>query len=335
MSDFGLQVFSSSGKAINVGDAAPLQFVRRIDRSEVNLNSGASSTFDFRGVVPAGVQLVVWTDVCAAVLESATVIGYNVQPINIDVNDRVVTISLPGFGTGNWVWPASRQPTAFWVLAIYQQPVTNDGWGLYVAQGGAFPAVVNSAASLFLTQTYSGPFTGTLQLNCSGNAMVFCNCPAEGIGLYFDRNSRQLIGYSNWGVVGGFSVQLNVCVFDIKTPTIPDWGLMIYGADGGVSFTSAETPLVVRQWASLPMYYGNWSAFSAPGNMPMIQPASMGAKTTNKSDTWQVNLAMNNNSLGYGPGLRYLHVGTNMLPDVEAIPYRGKTVPVIWGSDYF
>ena len=335
MSDFGLQVFSSSGKAINVGDAAPLQFIRRIGRGEVNLNSGASSTFDFRGVVPAGVQLVVWTDICAAVLESATSIGYNVVHIKISFNDRVVTISLPSFGTGNWAWPASRQPTAFWVLAIYQQPVTSDGWGLYVAQGGAFPAVVNSAASLFLTEKYSVSFTGVLQLNCSENAMVFCNCPSESIGLYFDRGARQIVGYSKWGVVGGFTVNLNVCVFDIRTPTIPDWGLMIYGADGGVSFTSAETPMVVRQWATLPGYYGSWSSFSSPGNLPMIPPATMGAKTTDKSDTWQVNLAMNNQSLGYGPGARLLHIGQNILPDIEQIPYKGKTVPVIWGSDYF
>lgn len=335
MSDFGLQVFSPAGRAINVSDAAPLQFVRRIDRSEVSFSSGASNVFDFRGQVPAGVQLVVWTDIAAAVLDSSIYLTYNVQPININVTDRVVTISMPNFGTGNWALAASRMPTAFWVLAVYQQPVTSDGWGLYVAQGGAFPAVVNSGASLFLTASYNITFTGTFQLNCSENAMVFCSCGADSVGLFFDRSTRQIVGYNTWGVVGGFSVPLLICVFDIKTPTIPEWGLMVYGADGGVSFTSEETPMVIREWVSLPPYLGGWSAFSSPTNVPMIPPASVGANTTNQSDVWRVNLALNGQHVGYGPGSRLVHVGSNILNNGEQIPYKGKTVPVIWATDYF
>lgn len=339
MSDFGLQVFSSSGKAINISDSAPLQFIRKINGSEVNFSSSASTTFDFTSQLPANTQLVVWTDTSALILESSIYLVYNVVPINIAINDRKVTISVPSFGTGSWqLWP-ERRPAGFWVFAVYQKPVTSDGWGLYVDSGGAFPSVVNSSASLFLTATYSITFTGTYQLNCSENAIVFCNCSDDSVGLIFDQSNKQIRGYKqsgiNWGNPGGFSVTLKICVFDIKTPTIPDWGLMIYGADGKVSFTSNEVPLVIREQIPLPNGTGAWSNFSAPANTPMIPLSGMGAKTTNRSDVWRVNLAMNNSHAGFGPGAQLIHVGDNILSNDETIPFKGKTIPVIWGSDYF
>lgn len=337
MSDFGLQVFTPSGKALNVADASPLQFIRKVPRSEVSFTTGASTTFDFTSQVPAGVQIVVWTDFAAVIIDSPIYLDYRVMPVNIAVSDRRVTISVPAYGTGNW--GPVETPTGFWIFAVYPQPVTSDGWGLYVDAGGAFPAVVNSAAGLFMTAQHSITFTGTYSLNCSENAMVFCHCNDEGIGLYFDRNSRQIIGYKpagkQWGTVGGFSVPLKICVFDVKTPTIPDWGGMIYGADGGVSFTSQEVPLVIRQWASLPNAVGNWTNFTSPGSTPMVPVASMGAKTIDRSYIWKVNLAMNSQHVGYGPGALLMQVGDNILTDQEQIPYKGKTVPVIWGSDYF
>ncbi|WP_312627825.1 DUF6453 family protein [Scandinavium sp.] len=339
MSDFGLQVFSPSGKALNVSDAAPLQFIRKITDSEVDLGSSGSTTFDFSSQVPAGVQLMVWTDIAALVLDSPTYLTYNTVPINITVNDRKVTISVPSFGAGAWGAPPERRPSGYWVFAVYQQPVTADGWGLYVDEGGAFPAVVNSSASLFMTGAYTITFTGTYQLNCSANAMVFCNCSDDSVGLIFDQASKQIKGYkpagADWGTQGGFSVTLKICVFDIKTPTVPDWGLMIYGADGQVSFTSSELPLIIRQQIPLPSAVGNWSNFSSPGNIPMIPLSGMGSKTTRQSDIWRVNPALNSTHVGYGPGARLVHVGDNILPDLEVIPLKGKTIPVIWGSDYF
>lgn len=339
MSDFGLQVFSSSGKAINISDAAPLQFIRKITDSEVDLSSNGSTTFDFTSQLPANAQLVVWTDISALVLDSPIYLTYNVVPINITINDRKVTISVPSFGTGTWGVPTERRPSGYWVFAVYQKPVTSDGWGIYVDSGGAFPAVVNSSASLFLTATYSITFTGTYQLNCSENAMVFCNCNDDSIGIIFDPNTKQIKGYKksgiNWGNPGGFSVTLKVCVFDIKTPSIPDWGVLINGADGKVSFTSNEVPLVIREQIPLPNGTGAWSNFSAPGNTPMIPLSGMGAKTTNKSDIWKVNPAMNNSHVGFGPGARLIHIGRNILSNDEIIPLKGKTIPVIWGSDYF
>jgi hypothetical protein len=334
MSDWGISVKGMH----NVADASPLQFIRKISESDAALDSGSSKTFDFSGSVPAGTTLVVWTDIAVAVLESSSQLPYRVLPINIAVSGLKVTISLESYGTGGWIFPTPRRPTGFWVFGVYGQPARGD-WGAWINQGGAYPAVVNSDAGMFLTQKISTTFTGQYQLSCSENAMVFCNWTDTGVGIFFDRTTKKLMGYkasgAEWGHPGGFSIPLKICVFDIKRPTIPDWGFLVYGADRKVAFTSAETPLIIRQWAALPSYIGAWTAFSNTGATPMIPLTSIGANTTNESDIWRVNLAMNNSGVGYGPGAQFIHVGDNILDNGEQIPYRGKAIPVIWGSDYF
>lgn len=334
MSDWGISV---KGKT-NVADASPLQFIRKIPQSEMNLGSSQSTTYDFTGTVPAGTQLVVLTDVAGGVLESSVYLGNNVVPINISVSGLKVTVSLPSFGTGNWYIPSDKIPTGFWVFGIYGQPSRGD-WGAWVNQGGAFPAVVNSASGMFLTQKMSITFTGAYPVNCSANALVFCSCTDSSVGLFFDRTDMNLKGYKpsgdTWGKQGGFSVPVKICVFDIKTPTIPDWGILIRGADGGVAFTSAETPLIIREWVTVPAYAGAMNGFSGAANGPMILPMSVGIKTTKQSDVWKCNASTNGQGIGIGPGAQLLHIGDNLLPDAEIIPYSGKQIPVIWGTDYF
>lgn len=334
MSDWGIQVFTSDNKAINISDASPLQFLQKIPSNGLIIG-GAPLVYDFASRVPAGTQLVVWTDLSALVLQSDIYFSYLTIPINISVNDRKVTISVQNVGGG--YYPVSM-PSGFWVFAVYGKPQTTDGWGIDVADGGAFPYVVNADSGMFMTQKKTVTFTGTQQLSCSENAIVFCNWNDDSIGVFFDRASKKLLGYKQsgreWGHLGGFSTSLKYCVFDIKTPTIPDWGIQIFGTDGKTSFTSAEIPLVIRQWAALPQSLGAWTNFTS-SNTPMIPLTSVGARTTNSSDVWKVNLAMNNTHVGYGPGEQIVHIGSNDLDNGEEIPFRGKTVPVIWGSDYF
>lgn len=334
MSDWGIQVFTSDNKSINISDASPLQFLQKIPGSELTIG-GSPIVADFSSILPAGTQLVVWTDMSALVLESTISLDYPVIPINILITDRKVSISVEN--AGGWYLPVSM-PAGFWVFAVYGKPQTNDGWGIDVTNGGAYPYVVNSDSGLFMTQKNSLMFTGSQQLNCSESAIVFCNWNDDSIGMFFDRSTKKLLGYKQtgkeWGNPGGFSIPLKYCVFDVATPTIPDWGIQIFGGDGKTSFTSAEIPLVIRQWVTLPQYLGAWTNFNS-GNSPMIPLTSVGARTTNSSDVWKVNLAMNNAHVGYGPGEQIVHVGSNILYDGEEIPYRGKTVPVIWGSDYF
>ncbi|NIG74662.1 hypothetical protein F3J34_13790 [Klebsiella sp. Ap-873] len=332
--DWGLMV---RGKT-NVADASPLQFLRKIPRSEMNLQSGQSTNYDFTGQVPAGTQLVVFTDVAVEVLTSSIVLGVNTVPINITVNGLVVNISIPQWGTGSWNYPPPTWPLGFWVFAIYGQPARGD-WGAWVNQGGAFPSVVNSDAGMFLTQKMSISFTGSYPINSSENALVFCSCTDASIGLVFDRADMTLKGYrpngGNWGAQGGFTVPVNICVFDIKTPTIPDWGFWVKGRDGKIAFTSAETPLIIREWTTVPGYVGAMNGFSGVANGPMILPTHVGTKTTNKSDVWKCNLSTNGQGMGISSGAQLIHVGSNILNDVEVIAYAGKPIPVIWSSDYF
>ncbi len=339
MSDWGLQVFNSRGKAINVADASPLQFIRKINRNEITWSTGASNTFDFTNQVTPGTQLVVWTDEPVVILQSNIYLGYLVQPINITISGACVTIAQAQWGTGNWLLTNDFGPNGFWVSGIYGPPATADGWGLWVAEGGAFPSVVNSAAGMFLTQATEIAFTGEYALNCSDSAMVFCAWDDSSIGIDFDNNARTLRGFKQrgelWGNPGGFSIKLKICVFDIKTPTIPDWGLQIFGADGKTSFTSEETPLVIREWATLPQYVGAWTPFSAPAQTPMIPLTGTGIKTTNYADIWRVNLSMTRSYLGFGPGALITTTGDDILQNDEQIPYRGKQIPVIWANDYF
>jgi hypothetical protein len=154
MSDWGISVKGMH----NVADASPLQFIRKISESDAALDSGSSKTFDFSGSVPAGTTLVVWTDIAVAVLESSSQLPYRVLPINIAVSGLKVTISLESYGTGGWIFPTPRRPTGFWVFGVYGQPARGD-WGAWINQGGAYPAVVNSDAGMFLTQKIT-PFSG-------------------------------------------------------------------------------------------------------------------------------------------------------------------------------
>lgn len=332
--DWGMMV---RGK-VNVADASPLQFLRKIPQSEMNLQNGQSTNYDFTGQVPAGTQLVVFTDVAVEVLTSAIVLGVNSVPINITVNGLVVNVSIPPWGTGSWNFERRFWPTGFWVFAIYGQPARGD-WGACVNVGGAFPAVVNSDAGMFLTQKMSINFTGSYPINCSENALVFCSCTDASIGIVFDRTDMTLKGYrpsgNNWGAQGGFSVAMNICVFDIKSPTVPDWGFWVKGQDGKIAFTSAETPLIIRERVTVPGYVGAMNGFSGTANGPMILPTHVGMKTLNKADIWKCNLSTNGAGIGIGPGALTFHYGSNILNDVEVIPYAGKSVPVIWSTDYF
>ncbi|MGL9725140.1 MAG: hypothetical protein ACR5LH_17495, partial [Sodalis sp. (in: enterobacteria)] len=40
--------------------------------------------------------------------------------------------------------------------------------------------------------------------------------------------------------------------FDIKAPTMSDYGMAIYGRDGKVAFTSNEVPMLVRGYVNTP-----------------------------------------------------------------------------------
>jgi hypothetical protein len=332
--DWGLSV---RGKT-NVADASPLQFLRKIPLSELNLQSGQSTNYDFTGKVPAGTRLVAFMDVAAEVLSSSISLTYNVAPINITVSGLVINVSIPQWGAGGWIFENQYKPTGMWVFAIYGQPSRSD-WGAWVNQGGAFPAVVDSTAGMFMTQKMSITFTGSYAISCSSNALVFCSCPDASIGLVFDRNDNTLKGYresgKTWGNPGGFSVATNICVFDIKTPTVPDWGFWVKGADGKIAFTSAETPLIVREWVNIPNYVGAINSFSSPANSPMIQAITVGIKNTNQSDIWKCNISTNGAGIGLGPGAQMVHIGSNIIPNMEVIAMAGKSVPVIWGSDYF
>lgn len=334
MSDFGIQIFTSANKPINIADASPLQFIRKIPSTNLTIG-GSPLVFDFSSSVPAGTKIIVWTDLCALVLESNIYLSYLTVPVNITVTDRTVKIWVDNVGGG---WFPVSMPDGFWVFAVYGQPQTTDGWGISVADGGAYPYVVNSDAGMFMTQKNTVAFTGAHQLNCSENAIVFCNWNDDSIGIFFDRSAKKITGYKqagiDWGNPGGFNTTLKYCVFDIVKPTVPEWGLQIFGADGKTSFTSEEIPLIIRQWITLPQTFNSWTNFNS-GNMPMIPLMNVGGRITNNSDVWKINLAMNNTHMGYGPGEQIVHIGSDILDNGEEIPYRGKTVPVIWGGDYF
>lgn len=328
---FGLAVYKN-GKSYDVSNASPLTWIADIPAAQIPITLDKTATFDYTGSCPAGCTLVVIMDRYYSQLFSSAVTSMKINDIRVTVSDRIVTIrsGKETLGAGTYY---NSGPTYARVFAIYPNRRNAAGFGIDIADGGAFPYVVNSSQGLFATYITTVTFTGQLTLPISDTAMVFCHWDNAGISITYDRSTKTLTGYRGNNMVGGFSIELRIVAFEMKTPTIPLWGFVLYGADGAVCFSSEEVPMIIREWVSIPDRTGTAAGFASPAKIPMIQVGSWGAIL--RENTFYVSsVAMNNSALYMGTGERIRDSGGGF-SNYDSIGGAGTRLPVLYGTDYF
>ena len=328
---FGLAVYKN-GKAYDVGSASPLTWIADIPALQIPGGPKETKTYDYSSYCPPGCALVVIMDRYYWETYSNVVMSMAVNRISVSVTDRVVTLKTGDrtFGPGTYY---INGPTYARVFAVYPNKRQSSGFGIDVADGGAFPIIVNSSQGLFATYIATVTFTGQLTLPVNDTAMVFCNWDNSGISITYDKSSRTLRGYRGNNQPGGFSITLRIVAFEMKSPTMPAWGFAIYGADKAVCFTSEEVPMIVREYVTIPNRTGSAAGFASPANKPMIQVGSWGAILRN--DVYYVsNTAMNNSALYMGTGAR-IEQSNAGFSDYDEIGGAGTRFPVLYATDYF
>lgn len=328
---FGLAVYKN-GKAFDVSNASPLTWIADIPKAQIPITLDKTATFDYSNLCPAGCSLVVIMDRYYSLVGASATTMIKINDIKVTISDRVVTIrsGKETLGAGTYY---NNGPTYARIFAVYPNRRQSDGFGIDVAAGGSFPYVVNSSQGMFATYITTVTFTGQLSLPVSDSAMVFCHWDNNGISIKYDRSTRTLTGYRGNNVVGGFSVELRIVVFEVKTPTMPQWGFAIYGADGAACFTSEEVPMIIREWVNIPPRTGTAAGFASPANIPMVQVGSWGAIL--RDDVFYLsNVAMNNTAMFMGTGERIAESRGNFT-NYDSIGGAGARVPVLYGTDYF
>ncbi|MGR0260690.1 DUF6453 family protein, partial [Klebsiella pneumoniae] len=85
------------------------------------------------------------------------------------------------------------------------------------------------------------------------NSLVFFHCDAVDVGVEYNPDTQQLSGYryEGGGVSQAIAVRMKIVAFDIKAPTMSDYGMAIYGRDGKVAFTSNEVPMLLNKFFTI------------------------------------------------------------------------------------
>jgi len=334
---FGIEI--SGMKSYNMDDARPLTFLGTLsigaDMGNINSSSG-----NYSSLCPAGSQLVCIPDNAIAIIGSSVspAMQFKSLDIGIDNNARTVSVTLdlrtnlqsPVFRSS-----AADRPKSVNVYCVYPPVVNLGGFGFEVSQGGSFPYVVDSSRGMFLTYTYNGIFNGNLQLPISTPSNVFCYWDHPEVAIYFEESTKTIRGYSSGGNQSGISINIQVCAFSMKSPTVPDWGIQVYGLDGKTSFTSEEMPIVYRGAINSPGRGGATTYFSNQdqANRPMIPVLKIGGQLISKS-WFHLGMARSGNAF-FGRPAGFINGGDNNNQDQQVVGYESKSLPFIYASDYF
>lgn len=334
---FGIAV--AGAKSYDMSVSRPLTWIGSlsIGASIGNVNN---SSGDFSAKCPAGSQLVAIPDNVVAILKTSisAVMQFKSLAISVDNNARTVTATLDlttNLQSPSFASSAADRPKLVNVYCVYPGEINQGGFGFAVAAGGSFPYVVDSNSGLFLTYLYNGAFTGNLTLPVGANSTVFCYWDDPNVGLIYDEVSRTLKGYVSGNNQSGINLAIKICVFTIKTPEVPAWGIAVRGIDGGISFTSAETPMMYRGNINTPSANGSATAFSTTdqAQQPMVPVMKIGGQLA--STNWfHLGMARSGTSF-FGRPTSLINGGDSTNPNQQVVGYASKPLPFLWATDYF
>ncbi|BAE74509.1 hypothetical protein SG1641 [Sodalis glossinidius str. 'morsitans'] len=190
---------------------------------------------------------------CFACVKPFWLIETPLSPIRfyIDIQDRTVRLRNEVIRKGDLLLD---KPGNIYVFALYPTVSAFDGYGIGIYGAGAFPLVVDPSKGMFMTYKADITFTGNMKIPVSRNSLVFCHYDAVGVGVEYHPDTQQLSGYryDGGGVSQAIAIRMKIVAFDIKVPTMSDYGIAIYGRDGKVAFTSNEVPMLVRGYVNTP-----------------------------------------------------------------------------------
>lgn len=336
MSDYGLSVFHD-GKSLNLSHASPLTFIDMIEmkkKNEVlgqkwNFYKANSASVDYSDRCPPGSQLL-----CLCERQFWLIKTPSLWPIRfyIDIQDRTVRLSNEVISKGDLLLD---KPGNIYVFAIYPTVSSFDGYGLGIYGAGAFPLVVDPSKGMFMTYKADITFTGNMKIPVSRNSLVFFHCDAVDVGVEYNPDTQQLSGYryEGGGVSQAIAVRMKIVAFDIKAPTMSDYGIAIYGHDGKVVFTSNEVPMLVRGFVNTPPEHNATIGLPNWHQGPMTPAFTWGIWHKERRG-YKANAGMSSGGITGGPG-PFLHDVGKFTPDGTTIIYANKPLPVLWASDYF
>lgn len=326
-------------KSYDMSVSRPLNWVGSLSIG-ANIGNVNTSSGDFSAKCPAGSQLVAIPDNVVAILKTSVspAMQFKSLAININNSTRVVTATLDlttNLQSPSFASSAADRPKLVNVYCVYPGDTKKDGFGFAVAAGGSFPLVVDSNSGLFLTYSFNGFFNGNLTLPVGANSTVFCFWDDPTLGMIYDEANRTLRGYSSANNQSGINIPIKVCVFSIKKPVLPAWGIAIKGADGGISFTSAETPMMFRGNINTPASGGGSTAFSAAdqAQQPMVPVMKIGGQLA--TQVW-FHLGMARSGAAFfGRPTTYINGGDTSNQNQQVVGYASKPLPFLWATDYF
>lgn len=332
---FGIAV--NGAKSYDMKQSRPLSWVGSVPIN-IQLGQNNVTSGDFSGACPAGTQLVCIPDNALALLGTPVATTIQYKPVQISINDRTVTVSLDlntNLQSPNFQGGAGNRPSVVNVYAVYPGGVQRGQWGFAVQVGGTFPLVVDSSKGLFLTYRYNGSFNGNLSVPVGSQSQVFVYWDNPNVGIYYDAPNQTLRGYISGNNQGGINIPIKVCAFQLKTPAVPAYGIAIRGADGGVSFTSAETPMIMRGLINTPGGAGQATGFGGTdiNNQPMIPVMKLGGQLASKN-WYHLIPGRSGGSFFCRPG-PFINGGDSNNTDQQVCAYSSKPLPYLWSSDYF
>lgn len=327
---YGMAVYNSRGKLMDLGAARPFCYLDSIDLTNFATYSANSLTKDYSSLCPAGSQLLYLVNGGFYLYGSSVATTVLSTSLNVSTNERIIYITKDQFrGEANVI---HFRPTRLDVFAILPTVNSFSGYGLALYGAGSYPLMVNSTVGMFATYIADITLNGQLQLPVSSSSIVFFYMDRTEVGIDYNPANQTLYAYnSNGEAVSG--IVMKIVAFDKRSPTMSAWGFVVYGQDNQAAFTSNETPMVVRDYVNTPGSGNNDVPLANWGNFPMIPAGCWGRRHANKN--WYKSLSNMHGAnirASYGP---FINGGDPNSGDGTTVEYHDKSLPVIWGSDYF